>query len=64
MLIATSAVLAAAAGSILVPTAADAVPAQPSQECKSGYVWREATGSGDRVCVTPGTRAQTREDNA
>ncbi|MCT9109591.1 hypothetical protein N4G69_28995 [Streptomyces mirabilis] len=35
----------------------------PKSECKSGYVWREATAS-DLVCVTPGTRAQTKDDNA
>ena len=31
--------------------------------CRQGYVWREATPQ-DHVCVTPGTRAQTRDDNA
>ena len=33
-----------------------------AQECKQGYVWREAR-SGDRVCVTPEVRARTSEDN-
>ena len=32
--------------------------------CKSGFVWREATGPGDHVCVTPATRTQARADNA
>lgn len=31
--------------------------------CVQGFVWREAA-SGDRVCVTPETRDQTRSDNA
>jgi hypothetical protein len=31
--------------------------------CLQGYVWREANSS-DRVCVTPATRTQTRNDNA
>jgi hypothetical protein len=31
--------------------------------CKFGFVWREATPT-DHVCVSPGTRAQTRDDNA
>jgi hypothetical protein len=31
--------------------------------CKHGYVWREATPD-DHVCVTPGTRDQTADDNA
>lgn len=33
-----------------------------SDLCKQGYVWREA-GPEDHVCVTPGTRDQTRTDN-
>lgn len=50
----------------MLPTAAVAVPNVLSQSdtCKSGYVWREATGSGDHVCVTPGVRAQAKDDNA
>ncbi|GII88010.1 hypothetical protein Ssi03_60000 [Sphaerisporangium siamense] len=31
--------------------------------CRQGYVWREARPS-DHVCVTSGTRTQTRDDNA
>ena len=31
--------------------------------CAQGYVWREATPQ-DHVCVTPGIRAQVRDDNA
>jgi orotidine-5'-phosphate decarboxylase len=30
---------------------------------EQGYVWREATPQ-DHVCVTPGTRARARDDNA
>jgi hypothetical protein len=28
-----------------------------------GFVWREACGPSDRVCVPPATRAQARCDN-
>jgi hypothetical protein len=31
--------------------------------CKQGFVWREAV-PGDRVCVLPATRDETRRDNA
>jgi hypothetical protein len=31
--------------------------------CKQGYVWREAIPS-DHVCVTPGTRQKTAEENS
>ena len=31
--------------------------------CRTGFVWREAF-AGDRVCVTPETRAQAAADNA
>jgi hypothetical protein len=31
--------------------------------CKSGFVWREAI-ENDRVCVTPNSRAQAKNDNA
>jgi len=34
-----------------------------AQQCIQGYVWREATRN-DRVCVTPATRQQARDDNA
>jgi beta-lactam-binding protein with PASTA domain len=41
-----------------------AVSPDPSSagRCIEGYVWREAF-SGDRVCVTPETRAQAASDN-
>lgn len=35
----------------------------PAGTCISGYVWREANPS-DHVCVTPGVRGQTAQDNA
>ncbi|MGV9555336.1 hypothetical protein [Streptomyces sp. NPDC003401] len=59
-----SAVLAAVAGGMGLSTAA-AAPELPtlSLQCKSGFVWREVT-SNDLVCVTPGTRAQVKDDNA
>ncbi|MES2938788.1 MAG: hypothetical protein V4864_13965 [Pseudomonadota bacterium] len=32
--------------------------------CNPGFVWREACGPGDHVCVTPQVRAQAAADNA
>ena len=32
--------------------------------CMEGFVWREACGPGDHVCVAPGTRTQAAQDNA
>ncbi len=32
-------------------------------DCKSGYVWRDAK-DGDAVCVTPGDRAEAKQQNA
>ena len=32
--------------------------------CMEGFVWREACGPTDRVCVAPETRDQARRDNA
>src|SRR5207245_9333267 len=32
--------------------------------CREGYVWREACGTYDHVCVTPAARAQAAQDNA
>lgn len=34
------------------------------ETCKQGYVWREATGPNDHVCVTGATRAQAALDNS
>ena len=34
------------------------------ETCEQGYVWREATGPNDHVCVIPATRAQAAEDNS
>lgn len=34
------------------------------ETCKQGFVWREATGPNDHVCVLPATRTQTADDNA
>jgi len=31
--------------------------------CAEGYVWREACGPNDHVCVTPDTRSQSQQDN-
>lgn len=43
------------------PVALAPLPYGPDT-CRQGYVWREATPT-DHVCVTPATRAQTRDDN-
>jgi hypothetical protein len=34
------------------------------ETCKQGYVWREATGPNDHVCVIPATREQAADDNS
>src|SRR5258708_7310851 len=34
------------------------------ETCKPGYVWREACGPKDHVCVLPQTRDQAANDNA
>src|SRR5215472_18836231 len=52
------AVLLALAGS-------PALQAQYGPEtCKQGYVWREACGPNDHVCVTAAVRAQAAADNS
>lgn len=56
-------VLAAAVGVAgVVPAQADPLPYGPDT-CVSGYVWREA-GPGDHVCVKPGVRDSTAQENA
>ncbi len=34
------------------------------ETCKQGYVWREACGPNDHVCVSPAVRAQAAADDA
>jgi spore coat protein H len=34
------------------------------ESCASGYVWREACGSSDKVCVMPESRARRAQENA
>jgi hypothetical protein len=49
------------------PTASSGRPAPQGsgpRPCIHGYVWREAIGPIDDVCVTPQTRQQTWDDNA
>jgi hypothetical protein len=45
---------------VLVSSAAPL--AQTNDQCKQGYVWREAF-AGDHVCVTPQVRQQAADDN-
>lgn len=53
----------AALGAVGVPQAvADPLPYGPDT-CLQGFVWREAR-SGDVVCVTPGVRGRTAQENA
>lgn len=40
-----------------------AQPARTADECIPGFVWREA-GPSDHVCVTPGTRTRTAQENS
>jgi beta-lactam-binding protein with PASTA domain len=48
-------------GAVLVTVAVSPDTSTPGR-CIEGYVWREAF-PGDRVCVTPQTRAQAAADN-
>src|SRR5437660_9328956 len=34
------------------------------ETCKPGFVWREACGPNDHVCVQAATRSQAAQDNA
>lgn len=54
--------IAGLAVAIPAPVLADELPYGPDT-CIQGYVWREAR-SGDSVCVTPGTRDATAQQNA
>ncbi len=56
------ALLVAGAGS-LVAGESRALPFGP-ETCKIGYVWREACGPNDHVCVPGATRSQAAADNA
>ncbi|HTS64174.1 MAG TPA: hypothetical protein VMH28_19260 [Candidatus Acidoferrales bacterium] len=38
-------------------------PASGPDTCRVGYVWREACGLKDRVCVEPKTRDETAQEN-
>src|SRR5207245_9876434 len=49
------------AGLLLTPT----IEAQFGPEtCRQGFVWREACGPNDHVCVPPATRSQAAQDNS
>jgi LGFP repeat/PAN domain len=49
-------------GFSVMPSLAFAAEYGP-ETCKEGYVWREACGPNEHVCVTPATRAQAAQDN-
>jgi hypothetical protein len=57
-----SIILSAAMAGLAAGFLVMAAQAQSSDQCISGYVWREAY-PGDHVCVTPATRAQADYDN-
>ena len=48
----------------LVPHVADAAGAFGPETCKQDFVWREACGPNDHVCVVPAVRSQAAADNA
>ena len=62
----------AAIATLILAIALLAVPGQPAQAwgpygpetCKQGYVWREACGPDEHVCVDPAVRSQAAADNA
>jgi len=47
----------------MMPTAAFAIGDFGPDTCAEGFVWREACGPNDHVCVTPDIRSQARQDN-
>lgn len=49
--------------SCAMPTLAFAIGDYGPDTCAEGYVWREACGSNDHVCVTPDIRSQAQQDN-
>jgi hypothetical protein len=51
---------------ILLPAAPPAFAVGPygPETCKQGFVWREACGPNDHVCVLPAIRTQAAQDNA
>ena len=49
---------------VLTPLPALAVGDYGPETCQEGYVWREACGPDDHVCVTPAVRAQAAQDNS
>ena len=49
---------------LLLPAPAFAVGDFGPDTCAEGFVWREACGPSDHVCVTPDIRSQAQEDNA
>ncbi len=50
---------------ILIPSCSTFTPPPYGPDtCVNGYVWREAYGSNDHVCVVPATRAQAVYDNS
>ena len=57
------AVVATAAITVLPGTTPASADTRGPDECRMGYVWREAT-AGDHLCVTPGVRTRTRAENA
>jgi hypothetical protein len=36
---------------------------EPAKACVQGFVWREASGPSDVICVTPAERQQARDQN-
>jgi hypothetical protein len=49
---------------LLLPWAAKAVGDYGPETCKEGFVWREACGPNDHVCVSAATRARAAQDNS
>src|SRR5262249_11196512 len=48
----------------LAPGSALAIGDFGPDTCAEGFVWREACGPNDHVCVTPDIRSQAHQDNA
>jgi hypothetical protein len=56
--------IATACFGMMVPSTSHAIGDFGPDTCKEGFVWREACGPGDHVCVTPDIRRQAQQDNS
>jgi hypothetical protein len=56
--------IATACFGMMMPSTSHATGDFGPDTCVEGFVWREACGPSDHVCVTPDIRRQAQQDNA